>query len=228
MPGTQAVRRLMLHKAQGAKIQYGDGLFVTWSPNEQQSALVVRLIRNRRNDPLLQDPLGGDERLVQEAKNLRDCSGIFNPSIMEKTYQANASEEKIELPLYNSRRKLAARDARAVVAAYMLEVKFKLPWLLGLRCCPRCPQCSSEGTEEQRDNLYPPCQDIFGTNTMPMGGIFGLAATMGGATEFQKATTPHFHAFVHHINVYQYGTLADVATAIKKDSNRNKDFPIKY
>ena len=57
---------------------------------------------------------------------------------------------------------------------------------------------------------------MLGTNTLPMGGIAGLAATFGGATGFQKKTTPHFHGHVHLIDAYQYQTLADIAEAIEK------------
>ena len=41
MPSAQVVRRLMGHCAIGARVGHGEVLFVTWSPNEQQSALVL-------------------------------------------------------------------------------------------------------------------------------------------------------------------------------------------
>ena len=61
-----------------------------------------------------------------------------------------------------------------------------------------------------------PCQNIFGTNSLPMGGPLALAATLGGATEFQKKTTPRFHCQAHLVNMYQFRTLADIADAIQK------------
>ena len=79
----------------------------------------------------------------------------------------------------------------------MYEVQCKLPWLLGLKVCPWCPRCNEEGRPTAR-----PCQNIFGTNSLPMGGALGLAVTSGGATEFQKKTTPHFHSQAHLVNVY--------------------------
>ena len=51
LPGTQAVRQLMGHSVFGARVRYGDCIFFTISPNEQHSALVLRLSRFRQNDP---------------------------------------------------------------------------------------------------------------------------------------------------------------------------------
>jgi len=53
-PGTQAVRRTMYHRHWGARIEYGDCLFFTITPNEHHSSLVLRISRVRRNDPCLQ------------------------------------------------------------------------------------------------------------------------------------------------------------------------------
>ena len=47
-PGTQPLRRLMAHCNTGARIVYGDCLFLTISPNEQHSAFVLRLTRYRK------------------------------------------------------------------------------------------------------------------------------------------------------------------------------------
>ena len=49
-----------------------------------------------------------------------------------------------------------------------------------------------------------------------MGGIAGLACSMSGATEYQKRSTPHFHALIHLVNAYQYNTIADIANAIEQ------------
>ena len=52
--GSQQVRQLMGHCQWGARVVYGDCLFFTISPNEQHSALVLRLSRFRKNDPYVQ------------------------------------------------------------------------------------------------------------------------------------------------------------------------------
>ena len=135
--------------------------------NEQHSALVLRLMRNRANDSMLAGEGDTDEAL-------RACSTMHAPQVATPDSSVQA-----ELPLYHARRKLVARDARAVVAAYLYEVKFKLPVLMGLRCCPFCPRCNVADSPR-------PCQDVFGANTLPMGGIAGLACSMSGAAGYQK------------------------------------------
>ena len=111
MPGNQTVRRLMGAAAQGARGVLGEILFCTWSPNEQQSAIVMKLMRNRHLDTMLH----GDDAFCEA---LRLCSGISGPSISSSTVS-------VELPLSSIRRKLCARDPKAVIAAYEYEVKYK-------------------------------------------------------------------------------------------------------
>ena len=53
LPGSQQLRQIMGHAQFGARILYGDCIFITVSPNEQHSALVLRLSRFRRNDPFV-------------------------------------------------------------------------------------------------------------------------------------------------------------------------------
>ena len=54
LPGSQQLRQIMGHAQFGARVLYGDCIFITVSPNEQHSALVLRLSRFRRNDPFVQ------------------------------------------------------------------------------------------------------------------------------------------------------------------------------
>ena len=101
MPGNMAVRRTMRHRAGGAQVVYGYVLFITWSPNEQHSAIVLRLMRNRTADVMLQGKEETDEYL-------RKCSSMHCPKIASEGYEDDVS---IELPLYHHRRKLVARDS---------------------------------------------------------------------------------------------------------------------
>ena len=75
MPGTQSVRRLMGHTQFGARIVYGDCLFFTISPNEQHSALVLRLSRFRHNDPYV----------VHGSEFVKACAGREHP-LLEVTH----------------------------------------------------------------------------------------------------------------------------------------------
>jgi hypothetical protein len=51
IPGTQQIRKKMGHGLFGARIGYGEGLFITISPNDRHSGLCLRLSRVRRTDP---------------------------------------------------------------------------------------------------------------------------------------------------------------------------------
>ena len=65
LPGTQQLRQLMGHSQFGARVVYGDCIFLTMSPDPQKSALVLKLSRYRANDPYVKH---GDEltkRLAQ-------------------------------------------------------------------------------------------------------------------------------------------------------------------
>ena len=60
------------------------------------------------------------------------------------------------------------------------------------------------------------CQDNFGCNMRPTGGLLGGMAAFGGGTEFQGHGTPHFHAQGHIVCTYQYATLADIAAKLER------------
>ena len=78
------------------------------------------------------------------------------------------------------------------------------------RMCPLCPRCNVDGSKA-------PCQDQFGSNARPMGGSLGLCHGGGGAVEFQKLTTPHFHGNVTLSSVYRDKTLKEIGELIEKD-----------
>ena len=74
LPGNQIVRKMMGHCEFGARIMHGDSIFLTISPNEHHSALVLRLIRNRANDPMLYGTEPVDVAL-------REISGLTRPRL---------------------------------------------------------------------------------------------------------------------------------------------------
>ena len=53
VPGTHAVRTTMRQQTHAYRIAYGLSLFVTFSPSEKDSALMVRMARARKNDPAI-------------------------------------------------------------------------------------------------------------------------------------------------------------------------------
>ena len=207
LPGTQQLRQTMGHRQFGARVNYGDCLFVTISPNEQHSALAFRLSRYRRNDPYVR--CGGELRQ-------RCCVAEYPP--LEPRHNAGGGrapaddlrdeeEVKIELPDYDMRRALTAQDPHAVIEGYKIEILLRLVTLLGIRMCPSCPRCNESGFG---------CQDKFGSNMRPGGGVLGGGVALGGGTEHQGYGTPHLHVEVHVVSIYQHGSLEEVAQKFRE------------
>ena len=65
--------------------------------------------------------------------------------------------------------------------------------------------------------MDPGCQDLLGSNAKPMGGYCGLCDALALATEFQGDGTPHGHGFVTLTNIYQDGSLQDVADILEEN-----------
>ena len=53
IPGTHEIRKTMRHQTHANRICYGTSLFVTFSPSERDTALMLRLARVREEDPAL-------------------------------------------------------------------------------------------------------------------------------------------------------------------------------
>ena len=197
--GSQQLRQLMGHTQFGARVNYGDCVFFTISPNEQHSALVLRLSRFRANDPYVK----------HQGEAERQLAGQNVPTLEARPRQTeNVEQVDVELPEYDMRRIATARDPLAVVEAYRIHVLLRLAAVLGVRMCPRCPRCNHRGRLG--------CQDKFGSNMRPMGGVLGGMCALGGATEHQGMGTPHFHAEGHVVCAYQYDTLHDIAEKLRE------------
>ena len=122
----------MGHTQFGARVVHGDCLFFTVSPNEQKSALVMRISRYRRNDPWL----SGTNYIDQEIHKMcgRDAPSLDSPTALDTPVcglvQSDSSEVCIELSIpstekiagHEVRRAAAARDPLAVVDAYMVHI----------------------------------------------------------------------------------------------------------
>ena len=80
----------------------------------------------------------------------------------------------MELPDYDLRRLMNARDPVSCVYAFRVVIVCIIAPLLGLRMCPDCPHCCTTPN---------PCMDFFGSNGTPMGGSMGRADAMIGAIE---------------------------------------------
>ena len=200
LAGSQQLRQLMGHTQFGARVMYGDCVFLTISPNEQHSALVLRLSRFRQNDPYVKHSPSHVQRLAGqgypslEAKRPRqstEAAGLATSGSLPR------EEVCLELPEYDLRRAATARDPLAVVEGYKVQVLLRLAAVLGVRMCPRCPRCN--------DTRFG-CQDRFGSNMRPVGGVLGGMSALGGGTEHQGNGTPHYHAEGHLVCAYQFDT----------------------
>ena len=88
--------------------------------------------------------------------------------------------------------------------------KYVLPRLLGLKMCPNCPHCNADDSRSR-------CQDIFGSNMLPLGGIFGAMESFGGAVENKRGGTPHLHFNTHLASAYQHLPLLEIAQLIEEE-----------
>ena len=105
---------------------------------------------------------------------------------------------------------MTTRDPLAVMDAYGLHIRLRLPRLFGQRSCNRCPRCNAHGEKH-------PCQNRFGSNMRATGGILGGSPANGSATEHQGIGTPHVHGEIHIASVYQYKLLPEIAKLIEDD-----------
>jgi len=193
LPGTQEVRRQMGHVIAGAGIVYGSGIFLTISPSERHNALAIRLSRYRRKDPLVAPSIAPDE-----CKWIGSETPALSP---EDGYAA------MELPEYELRRLISARDPLSAVDAHNIYVRVLLALLLGIRMCPECPHCNMGKN---------PCQNRFGSNALPQGGVLGRADALDGSNECQKSEGAlHFHCKVFVQRAHQHKTLVEIAGMIK-------------
>ena len=122
----------------------------------------------------------------------------------------------MEFPEYDLRRAATARDPLAVIEGYKIEILLRLAILLGVRMCPNCPRCNS-------NKFGLGCQDRFGSNMRPGGGVLGGAPALGGGTEHQGYGTPHLHVEVHIASAYQFDTLVEIVEKLRNGSFAFKD-----
>jgi hypothetical protein len=105
------------------------------------------------------------------------------------------------------RRLITSRDPLCAADAFQVYSRTVLPRLLGIRMCPECPHCNIGST---------PCQDRYGSNAEPQGGVFGRVDQIFGGVEAQRAGALHLHAFAYIQRAHQHKTLKDIATMVRQ------------
>ena len=89
-----------------------------------------------------------------------------------------------ELPDFETRRKLLARDPLACIYGFQVLALLALRHIFGLNVCLKCPDCATSGQ---------PCTNAFGSNALARGGVFGRIDAMYGSLECQKSGAFHLH-----------------------------------
>ena len=207
LPGTQEARRVMRFETNALRVRYGVPIFVTFSPDEAHSLLMVRLSRVRKHDP------------VHKSEDDGDCSRWTGerewPSVAPEVDEARMAipVEKVfaKIPSWSERRKVLAQDPMASVDGFRILVDATLRHLFGVRTCPDCPRCNEGDT---------PCQDLFGSNAVPGGGIFGRVDAYFVSIEAQKSIgSLHAHCQVFIQCLHQHTPLQEVFEIIRDDVN---------
>ena len=107
-----------------------------------------------------------------------------------------------DVPGYDLRRLILARDPLASSLAFSVQIRLVLATILGFRMCEDCPHCS---------DLDNPCMDTFGSCAEAMGGIAGRCDGIAGAVECQKSKgTLHLHFWTYVQRVHQYRSLEEI------------------
>ena len=192
LSGTRQARRGILHVVFSSCVAYGTPVFLTITPSERHGGQVWRLSRYRRNDPAMQHVVGDD---------FKKWIGYDQPSL----FTDEAAE--IDLPDYDTRREMSAKDPLACVYGFRVMAEVVMPSLMGMRMCPQCPDCVLSKK---------PCMDRFGSNATAIGGSAGRGDALVGAVEAQKAEgVLHVHAFIFIQMVHQFCTLEEIAAKLR-------------
>ena len=195
--GTQEIRGKIGQICFWGSVVYGNGIFMTISPGERHNYLAIRLSRYRRRDPYITSN-APDER--DEAPWI----GADAPSL-----EAGAEDRfSFEVPGYDLRRLILARDPLAAALAFSVQIRCQLATLFGIRMCPDCPHCA------ESEN---PCQDAFGSNAEAMGGLAGRSDGLAGAVECQKKSgCLHLHFWNFVQRAHQQKTLLEIANLLEQ------------
>ena len=196
VPGTQEIRSTIGHVCFWSSIVYGNGIFMTVTPGERHSYLAIRLSRYRKRDPYI-----ACERSEPREKL---WVGADMPSL-----QAHADDvfEK-DIPGYDLRRLILARDPLAATLAFAVQIRLVLATVLGFRMCPECPHCTLIAT---------PCMDSFGSCAEAMGGLAGRCDGIVGTVECQKSKgSLHLHFWCYAQRLHQFKSLQEIGKCLQE------------
>ncbi|CAE7455830.1 pfh1, partial [Symbiodinium sp. CCMP2456] len=178
IPGTHEVRTTMRHQTHSYRVSHGLSVFVTFSPSERDSALMLRLARVRRTDP----------SLIHDGS--RSLQAKDKPALDVEFFRLSPEALAAELPPYDERRAALARDPLACLEGFRTLVLLTLRHIFGVRFCPRCPDCAVSDT---------PCTDAFGSNATACGGVLGRVDAIYGSIERIRALLQRYSSYTAHV-----------------------------
>ena len=152
--GTQEIRRLMRWRLWSYGVVYGQAVFVTFSPNEKDSLLMVKLARVRKCDPALAADDGTGQWLHRDTPSIEEDIAELDFSIPDKCR---------DVPGYTTRRSILARDPLSCSDGFRIICRLVLRYVFGVRICPYCPSCNHENFKG------PACQDRRGSSATVLG-----------------------------------------------------------
>ena len=118
IPGTRQVRHHIRHIIFSSRVSYGIPVFMTITPSERHSGLTVHLYRGRRTDPAY----------TGTAQDLRDWIGYNSPSLQpEEETDEHGYVCIVDLPEYDTRRLITARDPLCCVHAFQVVTRVIFP-----------------------------------------------------------------------------------------------------
>ena len=187
--GAQGIRREFNYMNTGLRVEYGDLIFFTVTPDRRHSALLWRLMRARTNDT----GLLADDAATRWRRRFAgaDAPSLFRlaPDEIGETADVLFDYGKLGLPSVEEAIAMSARDPLSTVLHYDVAVRVLLAWVNGLRMCLHCPDCSKDNillTKSMQSHVHMvPCQNKFGNNARIFGGTHGMAEALGAATENQ-------------------------------------------
>ena len=98
IPGTHAVRSTMRHQTHAYRVNYGLAIFITFSPSERDSTIMVRMVRARRGDPAI----GEDRSKAFYGRNKPNLAEEFFRLSPERLAEAGARADFVIVRLYSS------------------------------------------------------------------------------------------------------------------------------
>ena len=121
--GVQEIRTKISNALFGARVVYGETMFVIISPSSRHSGLAMRLSQLRAHDPLL----GHEDMPLKEAEEIGSAS-----------YSLVAMEEDVlvDLPGYDARKCWRGRDGLCIFDAFKVYIMLGVARVFGVRTCP--------------------------------------------------------------------------------------------